>query len=574
MILNQELLASAFRYYSSRGWQVIPCHTIAPDGCCTCGKPDCSSPGKHPRYDAQILPHGLTSATTDFEAITAWLHKWPVSNIAVICGPESNLVALDIDPDKGGDESLLALVSEHGKLPQTIEALTGGGGRHILFSHPGIKIKPTSSQLGPGLDIRGDGSYIIAAPSLHVSGMVYEWEPSCRPSQTELAPMPEWLIDLTKEDKKAETPAQTESREAIFKEGARNQTLASLAGTMRRRGMDFESVFAALLTENQRKCSPPLSETEVKRIAQSINRYAPTNAPRSKNGHGLERRPPQPANESIYDFLGLLDNLHNRIVPTNITPIDEALAGMERQTVTVLAARPSMGKSSLAWQIGLNIASAGLRSLFLSLEMSSNGLWAKTACGALGYRWLDFLAGKATPEMLNKITSKASEMMDLYGDRLYIDDQWNNLETISASVESLRPDFLLIDHLRLVGAEDESEIRRLGRIVDDVKQLAKSYNLAAMIIAQLNRGTESRDNKRPNLADLRESGQIEENADNVWMLYRDDYYNDDTPDDKKETSITELLVRKFRYDVRGQRITMNYHLKNQWFSRIGERAYV
>ncbi|MEN3273440.1 MAG: putative primase/helicase, partial [Actinomycetota bacterium] len=153
--------------YARRGWEVFPCHSPAKgSGACTCAHVDCGSPAKHPRVKG-----GLNAATTDEDVIRRWWASWPSANVAIRTGAASGLVVVDIDPDHGGDRSLDALLSEHGPLPTGRTIRTGSGGRHLYFSHPGHSIpNDAGRRLGAGLDVRGDGGYVIAPPSVHASG--------------------------------------------------------------------------------------------------------------------------------------------------------------------------------------------------------------------------------------------------------------------------------------------------------------------------------------------------------------------------------------------------------------------
>ncbi|HUP68580.1 MAG TPA: bifunctional DNA primase/polymerase [Acidimicrobiales bacterium] len=181
---DDELLAAALAY-ARRGWAVFPCHSPAPKGGCSCCRPDCSSPAKHPR-----IAGGLKAATTDEAAIRAWWRRWPQANVAVRTGAASELVVLDVDPGHGGDESVKALVAEHGRFPPGPVVATGGAGRHLYLAHPGAPVRNDAGRrLGPGIDLRGDGGYVIAPPSRHASGGGYEWE---RLGE-ELPPVPAWL---------------------------------------------------------------------------------------------------------------------------------------------------------------------------------------------------------------------------------------------------------------------------------------------------------------------------------------------------------------------------------------------
>lgn len=202
--VTSETLASALDY-AKQGWSVIPLHTIQ-DGHCTCENRSCKSPGKHPR-----TPHGVKDATTDVETIENWWRQWPDSNVGIATGDRSGMVAVDIDPRHDGEESMAALLREHGDLSETVEAETGGGGRHLIFEGNDVDL-PNRSNLRPGIDIRGKNGYIVAPPSIHASGKRYAWREGHGPKDRTLAPMPRWLIDLIRPPEPAvvEEPVQDE----------------------------------------------------------------------------------------------------------------------------------------------------------------------------------------------------------------------------------------------------------------------------------------------------------------------------------------------------------------------------
>ena len=154
--------------YAARGWHVFPLHTIR-NGKCTCGAGACDSPGKHP-----MVSGGVYSATTDEQQIRTWWARWPHANIGIATGMVSRFIVLDVDVKGNGEAALEEYEQKNGPLPETLVAITGGGGRHILLRHPGVKV-PNKVRIAPGLDIRGDGGYIAAPPSLHISGQRYRW---------------------------------------------------------------------------------------------------------------------------------------------------------------------------------------------------------------------------------------------------------------------------------------------------------------------------------------------------------------------------------------------------------------
>lgn len=214
--------------YARRGWPVLPCHTpsAGPAGC-SCGRAGCPSAGKHPRVRG-----GLHAASTDEGQVRRWWARWPSANVAVRTGAESGLVVLDVDPARGGEASLAALVADHGAFfAGTRVVATGGGGLHLYFAHPGGRVpNDAGRRLGPGIDVRGDGGYVLAPPSLHLSGARYRPAGSCR----ELAPMPGWLAErlLARPERGPEARPRPDGPAAVA--GAGRWGAAALAGELER----------------------------------------------------------------------------------------------------------------------------------------------------------------------------------------------------------------------------------------------------------------------------------------------------------------------------------------------------
>ncbi len=292
--------------YAGRGWHVLPLHT--PEGAgCSCGKADCASAGKHPR-----TKDGLASATTDPAKIQEWWRRWPQANVGIRTGEISGLAALDIDGEDGKG-SLQRLQAEHGPLPATLRALTGRAdsegkrkGCHYFFEMPeGVALRNSAGVAGKGLDVRGDGGYVVAAPSKHASGLAYQWLKKDAP----LAAMPNWLLELLAKPKLASAAATRPSaalaaEESTFAEGGRNASLTSLAGTLRNKGLAVEELEAALLAANQRRCKPPLPESEVRDIARSVGRYAPQQAiAEAAKPAKAARNWPEPLSDEAYHGL-------------------------------------------------------------------------------------------------------------------------------------------------------------------------------------------------------------------------------------------------------------------------------
>jgi Bifunctional DNA primase/polymerase, N-terminal/Primase C terminal 1 (PriCT-1) len=225
-----------------------------------------------------LTPHGFKDATIDEATIRSWWRKWPEAGIAVPTGVASGWLVLDSDPRHGGDASLCELIEQHGDIPDTLEAETGGGGHHIIFDFPELaEIGNARGSLPEGLDVRGEGGYIVVAPSLHASGRRYRWR-----NALSLAPVPEWLLKLLTEDKGMSSPSGSKSRPqadsraaigAVIAEGKRNEALFKIGCSMRGKGAELAEIEAELSDINARRCSPPLPESEVSKIARSASSY-------------------------------------------------------------------------------------------------------------------------------------------------------------------------------------------------------------------------------------------------------------------------------------------------------------
>lgn len=248
-----DMARAAFGYLR-RGWSVIPVE----------------AGGKRPLVRWEDYQH----RRADADEVRHWYQRWPGAGIGIVTGVISGLVVLDIDPPHGGDDSLDDLEHRYSVLVTTIEAITGGGGRHVYFKHPGGTVRNRVG-LAPGIDLRGDGGMVVAPPSLHPSGRRYAWEMSHHPDDTAPAPLPAWLLGAAS----AEAPHRGHTsgywRDLVRRsvaEGERNDTVASFAGHLLWRGVDAEVATDLLLCWNRARCRPPLSDAEVVRTVESILR--------------------------------------------------------------------------------------------------------------------------------------------------------------------------------------------------------------------------------------------------------------------------------------------------------------
>jgi hypothetical protein len=223
-----------------------------------------------PRGKSPVSRDGFKAATTNTNHIDTWWSAGPDCNIGIATGTPSGFWVLDIDGEEG-ELSLRELEQASGALPNTVEAITGKG-RHCYFrigEHGSVGV--SAGQIANGLDIRGDGGYVLAPPSVHPSGRVYAWSVD---SAKDFAEAPDWLyalINANDTSGKGKSLAHWhETLTSRIANGTRNVTLTSVAGKLIHEGVDVILVYDLLTCVNVARCEQPLSDDEVKTIVQSV----------------------------------------------------------------------------------------------------------------------------------------------------------------------------------------------------------------------------------------------------------------------------------------------------------------
>ncbi len=235
-------------------------------------------------------------------------------------------------------------------------------------------------------------------------------------------------------------------------------------------------------------------------------------------------------------------------IPCGFYDLDAMTTGFQRSDLIIVAGRPSMGKSSLCLGIAYNIANNyKLPVCFFSLEMSKEQVVERLLSAEAGIESGYLRSGRISQTQWEPLSSAIAKLYDI---PIYIDDRPNlSVSEIRSKARQVMIEhqgvlgLIVIDYLQLLaGDNDENRARELAKITRSLKGLAKELNVPVIVLSQLNRSVESRTNKRPMMSDLKESGSIEEDADLVIMLYRDEYYTPDTPD----RGIAEVILAKHR----------------------------
>jgi hypothetical protein len=231
---------------ASRGFHIFPCR---------------------PRGKRPATANGLRDATADPDIIRAWWQQQPDSNIAIATGAASGIFVVDVD-GLDAEAALRRLEEEHGAaLPETVEVITARG-RHCYFKWPQQPVRNSAGKIGAHIDIRGDGGYVIAPPSIHPSGRRYAWSVD---SADRIADAPGWL--LAKQNGTTGTRTLSPEWRTLIEgvgEGARNCSLAKLAGHLLRHRVNAFVTLGLLQAWNAAYCTPPLPAADVERIVNSI----------------------------------------------------------------------------------------------------------------------------------------------------------------------------------------------------------------------------------------------------------------------------------------------------------------
>ncbi len=249
-----------------------------------------------------------------------------------------------------------------------------------------------------------------------------------------------------------------------------------------------------------------------------------------------------------------------RGVTTGFHELDHHLSGLQSSDLIILAARPSMGKTALALNIAQNVAKDSKKTVgVFSLEMSKDQLVERMFCSMMGLDSWKIRNGKLTDQELSNI---GIVMQDLNNISMYIDDATEcsiiDLRTKARRLQQEHGlDLLVIDYLQLMGSSsptrDNNQVQKISEISRSLKLLARELQVPIIALSQLSRTVESRPEKIPQLSDLRDSGSIEQDADIVLFIYRDDYYNPDSA----RPGTADIIIAKHRAGPTG-RVELGY----------------
>lgn len=256
-----------------------------------------------------------------------------------------------------------------------------------------------------------------------------------------------------------------------------------------------------------------------------------------------------PICETLVQAFNSIESLHQAQelpgIHSGFYDLDGMTSGFQPSDLIILAGRPSMGKTALGLNIARNIAAENRPVAIFSLEMSKEQLTQRLLAGEAQIDSNRLRSGRITQQDFEPLGEAIEKLSDL---PIYIDDTANitvmQMRSLARRLQAEQGQLglVLLDYLQLMEGGSDNRVQELSRITRSLKILARELKVPVIALSQLSRSVEQRTSKRPMLADLRESGSIEQDADLVLMLYRDAYYNPDTPD----RDLAEVIVTKHR----------------------------
>lgn len=248
--------------------------------------------------------------------------------------------------------------------------------------------------------------------------------------------------------------------------------------------------------------------------------------------------------EIVDDVISDLTSDRNRYIKSGFKALDRIITGFFNKDFIILAARPSVGKTALAANIAYNVASAGYPVAFFSLEMSERGIVERALATYSGLNLEKIRSGLVYDPEWPKLTVAAGVVKHL---PIFIDDRGGvSIERMHAEAKEWKREhngkMIIVDYLQLAKGSGSTNNERVSKISSGLKEMAKDLDMPVIALSQLNRNLKDRANKRPELSDLRDSGALEQDADLIMFLHREDYY----ANERLDKAPVELIIAKQR----------------------------
>lgn len=434
-------------------------------------------------------------------------------NLGIVMG--RGVFAVDLD---GGKEAEKLLYNLGVIFPENAPRARTGSGQHVFLRHTGpvpdkVGLVSTNGQK-PQVDIRGVG-YVVAAPSIHPSGIEYEWLIHL---EDDIPHAPQALIDLIFKPKVQEKSSWVLEAMQGAKEGNRDAICTKLAGYFLGKKIEV-AVVKNILSEFAKKCVPPFPQGEVNKCVESIA------SKEAIDGEDI----PQVEPEYISDVMLRLSQSFDKpvkLISTSFEYIDRKLGGgFAPGELVYLGARPGVGKTLLALQIMISAARQGTPVLFISREMVNLAL-AKRLVAQASEEVIDkasLRTGNVNTKQKAVIAATAKELMRL---PILMDDRSTSIEGLLDVVTRMARHeigFVIVDYLQLLRTvkPEKDRRRQVEAVSHGLKNIAMQFKIPVLCMSSLSRpSNKEKENIRPTMASLRESGELEHDADTILFLCR------------------------------------------------------
>lgn len=513
MTFPKGSLGAAALYYASLGWPVFP---LVPRE-------------KLPLFSKKSGGHGVKDATADADQVTAWWTQHPDANIGIATGGTSGLYVVDIDGEEGE-----AGLARYGELPLCPESHTGKG-RHLLFRHPDGR--NTAGKLGPKIDTRGEGGYIVAPPSVHPNGHRYRW--AVPPHKADVPALPERMAQqlagvVGRIGAEAVEGARTSAVEVVLhgvQEGGRNQALTEYVGRLFASGLRELEVLELARGVNATKFRPPLPADEVEAVVRSIATAHARNRVPSRDVVPSEGpRPLVPVTATVFEEMLRKAGEPVDAMPTMWPAWNRACrmyggsVGLARGWHVVVAGGAGAGKSLVALNLTAQALRGGHSVGWVSLEMSREQLLLRLLGIATNRRLAELEPGSSFDATAFQLASEdLLERMGHTGAGLWMAERpsRNLLEVDRLLRDAVEAGcrLVILDYLQLVAVAGAMKLDDAMRSASAaVQTLAYRHNVTTVALSQFNRSTTADRDIPPSIHGLQGGSAIENDADQVLLL--------------------------------------------------------
>jgi hypothetical protein len=452
------------------------------------------------------------------EEIDTWWSQWPDANVALVLG--RGTFAVDLD---GGREAESLLKARGIYFPPAPRSKTAGG-FHVFFSAPGpvpdrVALLSTGGKK-PQVDIRGVG-IVVAPPSIHPDGPTYAWQV---PLSWPFPPAPEGLLRLITEGapKTTTTTSAGWVADALrgVGEGLRDATCTRLAGYFLGQGIDPRTVETLLLESFARNCTPPLDSHSVKKCVHSIAKREAATGENEERGLA-----PVPLSAVLEDVVARLKTGPASAVRGPFPTLNHFLSGgFAPGELIYLGARPGVGKTAFGLEIARAVAADDVGVLVISREMVNAALARRLMAQEGSIRATALRSGRLTDDDWLAIPPTVARLSKR---PIWLTDEVLSIREIAAMATTFRGSpglgLLIVDYLQLVRAPKEIRERRhqVEAVSQGLKGLALGLKIPVLCLSSLSRAPSGEKDRAPTLSDLRESGELEHDADVILLLHRE-----------------------------------------------------